>query len=186
MLNAPSGNQYDAKFYGTAAISAQVDSTIQNWLGDACNKCYKVIGTGNVPGTTGFGKSTTLVLRAANYCPGGNINSLCNIPHFDIAAPGFDFTSSSASNSRNKAFSGNEARAFGECENWPGTSCNCNVFKDPILRAGCNNFKSLGWNNVKVDYVEVKCPRELAVNCWQNNDGTWPPFMDGYCARRDL
>ena len=189
LLKAPSRNPYGAKFYGTAAISVGIDPAIQIFAGSACNKCYQVTGRGNIKGTRNFGQLTTLVLRAANFCP-GNSNTACNNGkrHFDIAAPGFDFTKSSAADLKcADLYSGREAQAFGACEHWPKSSCNCNQFTDPILKEGCENFKSLNWNNPDVEYEEVKCPRELAVDCWyQNNDEVWPPFMNGYCARRDL
>lgn len=178
LFNAPRGNQYGAKFYGTAAISASLGGG--DWL-TGCGKCFKVTGQSNVAGRP-RGVTTTLVLKSANYCPAGNRQCEAG-PHFDIAAPGFDFQASSLSNNCNKLFGAAGASAYGACENWPGSSCNCNAFSDPTLRAGCENFKSLNWNNPTVDYVEVSCPAELErQNCWEENGGSWPNFMPQFCA----
>ncbi len=127
------------------------------------------------------GTVTTLVLKSANYCPTGN--PLCEAgPHFDIAAPGFDFRSASLSNNCETLFP-NDAEAYSACEFWPNASCDCNVFSDPTLREGCENFVSLGWDNVQVEYEKVDCPAELErQNCWEENGGTWPDFMPQYCA----
>lgn len=66
---APHGNSYGATFYGTAAVSAALGGDY--WLGPACDKCWKVTGTSNIPGydTTTV---TTLVLRGTNFCPPEN------------------------------------------------------------------------------------------------------------------
>jgi len=48
------------------------------------------------------------------------------------------------------------------CSKGPG-SCNCGKFKNSVLKAGCNNFKSLGWNNPTVTYKSVTCPPELVA-----------------------
>ena len=172
LFSAPGGNKYDAKFYGTAAISASLGGG--DWL-DGCGQCFKVTGTGNVGGMVG--KQTTLVLKSANYCVAGN--PMCEKgPHFDI----FDFRSSSLSNNCENLF-GDDAAPYFACENWPNTSCNCNEFADPTLRKGCQNFLSLGWNNVQVNYEKVDCPVELdRQNCWFENDGGWPLSQPQWCA----
>ena len=66
----------------------------------------------------------------------------------------------------------------------PDENCNCNALQDPTLREGCNNFKSLNWNNVGVDYEVVSCPTELQQHppCWKENGGTWPSSPPAKCA----
>ena len=180
LFSAPSGNQYGATYYGTAAISASLGGG--NWL-SGCGQCFKVTGTGNVGGMSGV--PTTLVLKSANFCPAGN--PACEVgPHFDIAAPGFDFTAASLSNNCRKLY-GDDAAPFFACENWPNTSCNCSLFTDPTLREGCENFLSLGWNNVQVSYEKVDCPMELErQNCWEENGGSWPTTEPQWCANNWL
>ena len=61
----------------------------------------------------------------------------------------------------------------------PNVNCDCSKFKNPILRAGCENFYSLQWNNAKVVYEEVACPFELErLSCWEENGNSYPPFGD--------
>lgn len=94
MFSAPAGNIYGATFYGTAAVSNTLGGG--NWMAKACNKCWRVTGTANIPGSPNT--KTILVLKGANYCPPAN--SQCNgKDHFDIAAPGFDWAGASLSNS---------------------------------------------------------------------------------------
>ena len=67
----------------------------------------------------------------------------------------------------------------------PNVNCDCSKFKNPILRAGCENFYSLQWDNAKVVYEEVTCPFELdRLNCWEENGGKYPPFgeVPQFCA----
>ena len=40
LFAAPQGNQYGAKFYGTAALSAALGGG--NWQAEGCGKCFKV------------------------------------------------------------------------------------------------------------------------------------------------
>jgi len=65
LFDAPAGNTYGAKFYGSAAISQQLGGA--DWLGPGCGKCWKVTGTSNIGGHSGT--TTTLVLKGTNYCP---------------------------------------------------------------------------------------------------------------------
>ena len=86
LFTAPVNNPFGAKLYGAAAISATLGGG--DWLAEGCGKCFQVTGTSNIPGNSGI--STTLVLKATNYCPPSNPS--CNgKAHFDIAAPGFDY-----------------------------------------------------------------------------------------------
>ena len=87
MFEAPPNNIYNAKFYGSAAISASLGGG--DWLAEGCGKCWQVTGTSNIQGTPEYGDEVTLVLKGTNFCPDGN--PLCGAgPHFDIAAAGFD------------------------------------------------------------------------------------------------
>lgn len=85
MFEAPANNPYDAKFYGTAAVSNVLfqDTNGNGWLGEGCGKCYKVTGMSNIAGYSGV--KTTLVLKAANYCPPENPMCSGDKAHFDIA-----------------------------------------------------------------------------------------------------
>jgi len=60
------------------------------------------------------------------------------------------------------------------------------AFKNPILRAGCENFRSLNWDNDShVSYEKVSCPRELdRLNCWKEDGDQYPLFGDvpEFCA----
>jgi len=62
-------------------------------------------------------------------------------------------------------------------------ACDCSLFKNSVLRAGCENFLSLGWNNPSVTYKEVDCPIELAqLPCWEENGGGWPIESPDLCS----
>lgn len=180
MFDAPTNNPYGAKFYGTAAVSQILfdDANRNNlWLGQGCGKCWKVSGQANIPGTD---ESTisTLVLKGTNVCPGSGNPTWCggDKVHFDISAPGFDFTAASQSNVCS-------APEFGACEFWPNQQCSCDAFSDPILKSGCENFKSLSWNNPTVTYEEVPCPFELErLNCWEENGNQYPFGIPDTCA----
>ena len=66
----------------------------------------------------------------------------------------------------------------------PSENCDCSKFNDVTLRNGCENFKSLGWNNPDVDYEEVDCPAELAKSppCWEDNGEDWPTSSPALCS----
>ena len=65
----------------------------------------------------------------------------------------------------------------------PDANCDCSKFNSPILRAGCENFYSLQWNNAEVVYEEVSCPFELdRLNCWEENGGGYPFDIPQFCA----
>lgn len=178
---APSGNSYGATFYGSAAVSQALGGG--DWLADGCGKCWKLTGTSNIGSNTA---TTTLVLKATNYCPPSN--SACNgRAHFDIAAPGFDFAGASLSNTCS-VVEPNEIQGFTSCGNWmirssdPTENCDCSLFVSDVLRAGCENFLSLRWNNVDVSYEEVNCPEELSrLPCWEENGRQWPNQIGGFC-----
>ena len=54
-------------------------------------------------------------------------------------------------------------------------NCDCSKFKSPVLRAGCENFYSLKWDNAPVTYEEVACPPEIAsLPCWEENGNGYP------------
>jgi len=185
MFVAPNNNQYGAIYYGTAAGSRALfgeGTDGRDFLGPGCGNCYKLTGTSNV---NQVGVQNTIVLKIANLCPEGN--SVCSggKVHFDIAAPGFDFAGTSLSNTCNSR-NVDEAFGFNLCGNtWPAQDCNCGVFNDPVLEAGCNNFKSLNWDNVQVSYERVVCPAELDRQpCWEDNGRNWPPNnnIPEFCA----
>jgi len=131
---------------------------------------------------------TTLVLKGANYCPPSNPACADGKAHFDISAPGFDFLGASLSNTCDSV-EDEEKEAFKACGRWmidsqdPNAGCDCTLFKDPVLRAGCQNFYSLLWNNPEVMYEEVDCPEELnRLNCWEENGGKYPDGVPQFCA----
>lgn len=131
-------------------------------MSSGCGKCWKVTGYSPITAS-----STTLVLKGTNFCPPSNAACANNKVHFDIAAPGFDVTEFSQSNTCSER-EPEEATGFASCGRWmidsqnPNENCNCNAFNDPVLKAGCNNFYSLKWDNPQVEYEEVMCPDELA------------------------
>jgi hypothetical protein len=90
MFEAPTNNEYGAKYYGTAAVSPVLFNPSDqgaSWLGEGCGKCWKVTGTSNIQGY-GYA-TTTLVLKGANLCPASNAAWCGNgAAHFDISAPG--------------------------------------------------------------------------------------------------
>jgi len=187
MFDAPADNSHGAKFYGTAAISQGLGGG--NWLADACGKCWKVTGKSNAPGYEDV--ETTLVLKGVNYCPPGNIFCANDNPHFDIAAPGFDVTEFSLSNTCAER-EADEVDGFAACGRWlidsnnPDENCDCSLFIDPVLRAGCDNFLSLMWDNSPVQYEEVGCPTELSrLNCWEDNGDKYPVGIPEFCANND-
>jgi len=184
MFLAPEGNSYNAKYYGTAAISQSLGGA--DWLGEGCGKCWKVTGTSNIPGYDGI--TTTLVLKGTNYCP--PVNPLCNgKAHFDIAAPGFDVLEFSLSNTCSTVEE-NELNGFESCGRWmidsddPNANCDCSLFNDKVLENGCNNFLSLYWSNPDVNYEQVSCPPELnaAPPCWEDNGNSYPNGIPSLCA----
>ena len=184
MFRAPSGNPYGAKFYGTAAISQALGGG--DWLSEGCGKCWKVHGWSNIPGKDRY--QTTLVLKGTNYCPPNNSACANGKAHFDIAAPGFDVTQYSLSNTCARRESA-EIDGFESCGTWmindqnPDVGCDCSKFKDPVLRVGCENFYSLMWDNSEVIYEEVNCPSELSrLNCWEENGAKYPDNIPQFCA----
>jgi len=160
MFVAPSGNLFGATYYGAAAISEALGGG--DWMSSGCGKCWKVTGFSDITELR-----TTLVLKGTNFCP--PVNAACSDgkAHFDIAAPGFDVTEFSLSNTCSQR-EPDEAAGFEACGRWLIDStdayenCDCDAFKDPVLKAGCNNFYSLKWDNTPVHYEEVSCPPELA------------------------
>jgi len=162
MFAAPAGNPHGAKFYGAAAISSSLGGG--DWLAEGCGKCWKVTGTSNIPGYSGV--ETTMVLKGTNFCP--DANPMCSKgPHFDIAAPGFDVLAYSFAHVCPQR-EPEEAAGFAACGEWlikdtnPDANCDCSLFNSPVLRAGCENFYSLKWDNPVVTYQEVDCPPELS------------------------
>ena len=184
MFEAPFGNPYGAKFYGTAAISQALGGG--DWMAEGCGKCWKVRGWSNIPNKDIF--QTSLILKGTNYCPPANELCSGNKAHFDISAPGFDVTQFSLSNSC-KVREADEIEGFESCGRWmiddqnSDNGCECSKFKDPVLRAGCDNFYSLLWDNSEVDYEEVVCPEELTrLNCWEENGNKYPEGIPEFCA----
>eukprot|EP00592_Proboscia_alata_P028205 CAMPEP_0194444154 /NCGR_PEP_ID=MMETSP0176-20130528/127106_1 /TAXON_ID=216777 /ORGANISM="Proboscia alata, Strain PI-D3" /LENGTH=1107 /DNA_ID=CAMNT_0039270487 /DNA_START=26 /DNA_END=3349 /DNA_ORIENTATION=+ len=177
LFAAPEGNSFGAKYYGAAAVSNELGGA--DWMGDACGKCWKVTGTSNIPGYQGI--ETTLVLKGTNYCPTNAQHCELGKAHFDIAAPGFDWVGASLSNSC-KEREPDQVGGFEACGTWminsqnPNQNCYCNFFTDPVLRAGCENFRSLYWDNPSVYYEEVTCPDEMATPCWEENGDSYPEF----------
>ena len=168
LFDAPSGNPYGAKFYGTAAVSEALGGGYWAFNGnntvEGCGKCWKVTGTSNV-GSEEI--TTTLVLRGANFCPPNNPACANGKAHFNIAAPGFDYTPSSLSNTCNDR-EPDEKQGFSSCGSWQinGGGCDCSKFNNTVLRAGCENFLSLQWNNPSVQYEELEeCPEQMKTPC---------------------
>ena len=134
-------------------------------MAEGCGKCWKVTGTSNIPGYEDV--STTLVLKGTNYCPPANAPCSNNKPHFDIAAPGFDVGEFSLSNDCS-GLEPDEIEGFESCGRWridnqdPDVLCDCSKFTSPTLRAGCENFYGLKWDNPTVEYEVVDCPTELS------------------------
>ena len=113
MFAAPEGNEYGAKFYGSAAISQTLGGG--NWLAEGCGRCFKVTGTSNM---AGMNETSTVVLKGTNYCPPSN--SVCNgQAHFDIAAPGFDYAGASESNTCTSTESDTALHPPQACMYWP-------------------------------------------------------------------
>ena len=184
LFRAPLANPYGAKFYGTASVSAALMGS-DMWLPAGCGTCWKVTGTSNVVPTAKntTTTTTTLVLKAVSICPNGN--ELCaRGPHFDIAAPGFDVRQFSLTHHCPER-EPHEPSSFDSCGEWmmasldPTANCDCSVFVSPTLRAGCENFWELQWNNPVVSYQQVDCPVELsALSCWEENGGQYPPHNE--------
>ena len=179
-LSAPAGNEYGAQFYGAAAISKFLwdgNTNSGNWLGEGCGKCYKVTGSSNTGPNPGV--ATTVVLKGTNICPTG----ICNEngkAHFDIAAPGFDVLEYSWSNTC-EVLEPDELEGFQSCGRWMidtqdyDVDCDCSKFNSPVLRAGCENFYSMKWDNAPVVYEEVMCPPEISsLPCWAENGNGYP------------
>jgi hypothetical protein len=113
MFNAPAGNQYGAKFYGSAAISNALGGA--DWLGSGCGKCFKVSAQGS-----------TVVLKGTNYCPPDNPS--CNgQAHFDIAAPGYDYPGASISNTCKQVGEEHALIPPQVCGYGAVGDCNCNA-----------------------------------------------------------
>lgn len=178
LFEAPFGNEFGARFYGAAAVSNVLGGG--EWMSEGCGVCWKLTGTSNIAGTPNT--TTTIVLKSTNYCTPGN--PYCDgKPHFDIAAPGFDFTASSLSNTCEQA-EPDEIAGFGACQFWmiDNSTCDCSLFNSSVLRAGCENFLELQWNNPMVDYEEVPCPEDLTrLPCWEANGEVWPEEIPALC-----
>jgi len=153
MFDAPQGNPFGAKFYGTAAISQDLGGG--DWLFPACGKCWKLTGQANIDD---HNEVTSIVLKATDYCPPANEVCANGRHHFDISAPGFDWAGASL---HNRCESNQHEQALKHpqtCGYWminsqnPEENCSCNDLVDPILRDGCNNFRGLYWDNPEVTY----------------------------------
>eukprot|EP00586_Coscinodiscus_wailesii_P004534 CAMPEP_0172486228 /NCGR_PEP_ID=MMETSP1066-20121228/14708_1 /TAXON_ID=671091 /ORGANISM="Coscinodiscus wailesii, Strain CCMP2513" /LENGTH=361 /DNA_ID=CAMNT_0013252045 /DNA_START=174 /DNA_END=1259 /DNA_ORIENTATION=- len=171
LFRAPSNNVHGAQYYGSAAVSAALGG--DNWQGPACGKCFKL---------TALGK--TIVVKATNFCPSGNAACENGKAHFDIAAPGFDFSGTSLSNTCTSAYPGDTALHPPQVCSVSGVngSCNCDAIQNPTLRQGCKNFLSLGWDNPSVVYEAVSCPSELVSSPPCRSDGVWPNSPPQGCA----
>jgi len=131
MFSAPTGNKYGASFYGTAAVSNTLGGDY--WMSEACGKCWRLKANGNV---NGIWNRSTIVVKGTNFCP--TDNSACNNKdHFDIAAPGFDFSGASLSNSCETTEAGEFALYPPQtCGNWmissqdPNANCDCDAIND--------------------------------------------------------
>lgn len=185
MFKAPAANAYGAHFYGTAAISQALGGGM--WLAPGCGKCWKVVGRANI---SGFSHETTLVLKGANYCPPSNWQCGSGRAHFDIAAPGFDWAGASLHNRCQSNQSEKALKHPQTCGTWmidsqnPDKNCDCNALVDPVLRAGCANFKGLSWDNPEVTYQEVKCPVELGrMPCGKKPFTGYPRTPPKFCAK---
>ena len=80
---------------------------------------------------------------------------------------------------------------FSACEGWlinssdPDANCDCSLFNSPTLRAGCENFYSLKWDNPTVTYEEVACPAELSdLHCGYPYPYEWE--MPETCSSNDF
>ena len=155
-FKAPADNPYGADYYGTAAVSRN--------LGLQCEACYKITAASNQKGFTP-GINTTLVVRSTNQCPPENEKCAAGLDHFDIAAPGFDSVQFSFGHicELTEAEELEGFLACGDGKNRNG-DCNCGLFKNDVLREGCEIFRGLRWKNPEVWYEELEsCPPELAA-----------------------
>merc|ERR1719491_153668 len=182
LFSAPPGNEYGATYYGAAAISRFLwdgNTNSGDWLGEGCGKCWKVTGSSNTGLNQGTATTTTVVLKGTNICPTG----ICNEngkAHFDIAAPGFDVLEYSWSNTC-KDLEPDNIEGLESCGRLmidsqdPETNCDCSKFISPVLKAGCENFYAMQWDNPSVVYKEVSCPEEIAnLPCWEQNGNGYP------------
>ena len=104
--------------------------------------------------------SHQVVVHVDNYCP-CQYNSACCKDHFDIAAPGFDYSTSSVysnvcaqTDPAITIVNGHQACMYGS-----PSQCDCNtVSTDPALVEGCNVFKSMQCDNCVYNYVQITCP----------------------------
>jgi hypothetical protein len=84
MFDAPTKNPYNAKYYGTAAVSPTLlnaEDTNVEWRGSGC---WKVTGTANI---AGYSHATTLVLKGAILCPSENEEFAVMVNHTLISLP---------------------------------------------------------------------------------------------------
>lgn len=165
---APRWMQHDGEsllFAGAAAsdlLYCGQGSGCAGWGdGQTCGKCYLLSNPGGC--SSGAPKLQRMIVRVTNLCP-GQYNTACNNQyHFDISAPGFDYSGTSTSNvctngaaNCDPSVFGSDACAYGAIED-----CDCTrVSSDQTLVDGCNNFKMLGWDNCAVDFEEVECPTQ--------------------------
>lgn len=141
LFEAPEGNQWNAKFYGTAAVSDAFGG---------CGRCYKLTAKANVGNSA---ERTTIVVKSVNHCDPSKRS--CQDKHFQISAPGFDYSENTQCNYQNS-----EKNMIGDqvCSKWminnqnPLSNCKCKRITNPVLRKGCYNFRSLNWDNPKVVY----------------------------------
>ena len=139
----------DGRIFAYAAAS---DSILKGRA--ACGKCYQLTRIG------GSGPVVPIVLKVDNWCP-CQYNPSCCQDHFDIAVPGFDYASSSASNVCQKRDPSISYKTGAQaCQNWYlGGNCNCNaVSTDPVLNAGCSIFLSMRCDNCQFTYAPIACP----------------------------
>jgi hypothetical protein len=131
--------------------AAASDSILQGTAG--CDTCYRL---------TRRDRSDTpsVIVHVDNWCP-CQYNPSCCQDHFDIAAPGFDYATSSVysqtcaqTDPAIPYVDGHQACMYGSPD-----SCDCNkATTDPQLQRGCEAFKALHCDNCQFDYQQVTCP----------------------------
>ena len=69
MFVAPKDNKWDAKYYGTAAISTKLGGG--KWNSEGCGKCFKISTK-----SSAYGKNErqTVILKATNWCASSENN----------------------------------------------------------------------------------------------------------------
>merc|ERR1712048_389992 len=172
------GNDFGGAVYGEKMwLTGAANQFLSTLLGpsDACCGNHETGGCGKcllIQNPDSIHPDWTAVVMKKNVCPAESRGCGDPKPHFDIAAPGFDWLSESTANICGRPGTGFGSREeSGVLGKWSiegcGNTASCAHKCDGLpvdLRKGCRLFASWGWtigNPGNVKFRQVACPQKF-------------------------